>query len=855
MIDIQVIACCDSNRAIGKDNKLLYTIGEDLKRFKEMTTKQIVIMGYNTYKSLPEKVRPLPNRFNIILTRQSILYNNTPQNTHMFCTFTDCFEYLLTNHNNRQIYVIGGGEIYIQFINFYFTNYFNQFQISQIHLTQVLKKPNILANEVNKYTYFPRLDHLYYVLVNNSEVKVDSKTGDRYCYLTYESKSYNKSQKLAHNERQYLNQLSNIMKNGKKRINRTGIDTYSVFGGQLEFDISNSIPIITTKFVPVKGCIEELLWFLRGDTNAKHLQEKGVKIWDGNSSREFLDKCGLTHLEEGDCGKNYSHQWRRFGADYIDCNTPLPKNSYHGVDQINEALRMLKEDPYSRRIIVSAWNPCDLKKTVLPSCFTEDALVLTNNGYKFIKDVDEKNDLLYTHLGHYKRIEQKYITTIETSLINIKIDYHGQSIKCTPNHPFYVKSYKESKPNWINASELTNEHYIGMKINTNSIIPKFDLQENIGEFTKNKEARIKTEILEINEHDQWYMLGYFIGNGWITHKNDCNKYRIHFVVANHQIDYFKERITQYLTLYEIKNKDKNCIEFEGRQMNWWTVFKEFGYLANDKIIPEWVHDAPVEFIKSFLEGYQFANGCHDIKNREIKYTTVSDDIAFSIQRLYLKINKFAALSYQIRPPTTLIESRNTYSINFKYNDTVSNDNNNNNMNDNKSSYFEDDIVWYKIKDINIIPSKEQTVYNFNVKDDHTYIVNNLITHNCHSMFQFMVEDDDKGNKLLNCHMYQRSCDMFLGEPWNIFSYALLTYIFAKKTGMKPYKLFISFGDCHIYENHIEQCREQLKRNPLAEPKIILDDSIITKNWSEITVNDFQVIGYFSHPVIKADMAV
>lgn len=490
MINIQIIACCDSNRVIGKDNNLLYSIHDDLKRFKKMTLNQIVIMGYNTFMSLPKQVRPLPDRFNIILSRSFNKYMSDDK--HMICSYDDCFKYLQEHHNNKQIFVIGGSEIYHSFINFYFTELFKGFCISKIHLTQVLKKPAISEADKDNYIYFPYIDHLKYVLVDNSPIYYDDINKLKYCYLTYENKEVNNI-KLIHNERQYLNQLSYIMKKGHKRNNRTGIDTISIFGGQLEFDISNSIPILTTKFVPVKGCIEELLWFLRGDTNAKHLQEKGVKIWDGNSSREFLDNRGLTHIEEGDIGAGYGFQWRHFGANYINCNTSIPENEYQGIDQINEAIRMLKEDPYSRRIIVNAWNAKDLDKMAL------------------------------------------------------------------------------------------------------------------------------------------------------------------------------------------------------------------------------------------------------------------------------------------------------------------------------------------------VP--------------------------CHMSFQFYVEKDEHGQQHLSCHMYQRSCDMFLGEPWNIFSYALLTYIFGKKTNMKPKKLIISFGDCHIYENHINQVKEQLSRQILVEPKIILNDNIIDKDWNDITVNDFNIIGYFSHPSIKAMMAI
>lgn len=124
-------------------------------------------------------------------------------------------------------------------------------------------------------------------------------------------------------------------------------------------------PLLTTKRVFWKGVVEELLWFIKGSTNANELKEKGVGIWDGNSSREFLDKQGFTDREEGDLGPVYGFQWRHFGAKY----TTMQQNyEGQGVDQLKEVIRMVKEDPFSRRIMMTAWNPLDLPIMALPPC-------------------------------------------------------------------------------------------------------------------------------------------------------------------------------------------------------------------------------------------------------------------------------------------------------------------------------------------------------------------------------------------------------------------------------------------------------------------------------------------------------
>ncbi len=146
-------------------------------------------------------------------------------------------------------------------------------------------------------------------------------------------------------ERGYLDLLAEVLQSGARKTDRTGTGTLSVFGRQLRFNLADSFPLLTTKKLHTKSILTELLWFLRGDTNVKWLQERGVSIWD-----EWAD-------ENGDLGPVYGYQWRHW-------RTPDGRE----IDQINQVIQSLRKKPDSRRHIVSAWNPADVDKMALPPC-------------------------------------------------------------------------------------------------------------------------------------------------------------------------------------------------------------------------------------------------------------------------------------------------------------------------------------------------------------------------------------------------------------------------------------------------------------------------------------------------------
>lgn len=145
--------------------------------------------------------------------------------------------------------------------------------------------------------------------------------------------------------KQYHDLLQHLLDNGVKKHDRTGTGTLSCFGYQMRFDLSEGFPLLTTKKLHVRSIIHELLWFLKGDTNIAYLKENGVSIWD-----EWAD-------EHGNLGPVYGYQWRSW-----------PGKNGESIDQITDLLRQIKNNPDSRRLIVSAWNPADIPNMALPPC-------------------------------------------------------------------------------------------------------------------------------------------------------------------------------------------------------------------------------------------------------------------------------------------------------------------------------------------------------------------------------------------------------------------------------------------------------------------------------------------------------
>tara|TARA_Y100000816_G_scaffold289651_1_gene276553 strand:- start:804 stop:3452 length:2649 start_codon:yes stop_codon:yes gene_type:complete len=366
-------------------------------------------------------------------------------------------------------------------------------------------------------------------------------------------------------------------------------------------------------------------------------------------------------------------------------------------------------------------------------CFISGTKVLTNNGYKNIEDVNLKETLM-THTGKFQKILNLQRKNYNGVLYNITAKYHP-SFKCTDEHPFYTREktqkwnkelrkyeYLFKNPEWKKACDLTHHDYFGMKINEKNIIPEFSFDKNINQY--------KTDVINIklDNPDMWFMMGYFIGDGWIeeTTKSDGNCInKIRFAINLKDEKYVLQRINNILQITDKKcPSSKSCNKYGCSDFLWFHIFKKFGKYAHGKLIPEWVQDAPKEYIQEFINGYHTADGCIT-KNECYEFTTVSYNLAFGIQRLYLKLGHLFSIRKDIRPKTTVIEGRtvnqrDTYHIRGYIKETVRK----------YSSFIDNGYVWYAPFKIEKSVVENEPVYNFEVENDNSYVIENIISHNC-----------------------------------------------------------------------------------------------------------------------------
>lgn len=648
--------------------------------------------------------------------------------------------------------------------------------------------------------------------------------------------------------KEYLDLVQDVLDNGVLKENRTGVNTLYGFSKHYTIDISEKFPLLTTKDMSGfvwNSLIKELVWYLSGEEHIKEFR-KTSKIWNA-----WADEEGL--LETA-----YGRFWRRYpipeplsrldgeawaGAHKHAQFVGIEKMIYAGnerevlvLDQIAYILDTLIHNPNSRRMVLTAWHPANASVSKLPPCFVAGTKIATDRGYVPIETVGLGQTVI-TASGALSTVNEVWKTPYSGSTLTLRMGYMTETLTLTPNHPMLVKG-----KGWVDAQDLQVGDFLKIPVDKRSVVP-----------THNVELRGRNQTFELTK-DDFYVLGYYLGDGWSSAPG-TDRIRVCFSVNHEQRDEILPQLRKMIKISAKPGGGPNVTTYQTRSKKWIELFQSFGHKAHNKIVPDWVHAAPVEYVESFLKGYFDADGSEvpSLKNSSEAYTTVSPHVAYGVQRLMAKVGKVSAVYKQKRPSTCVIEGRvvnqrDTYYIKVLDNPTL--------------GQIEDGDLWLKLEEISENTTFEGHVYNFSVEDEHTYTANNIATHNCHFTAVFSVDGEDR----LNCHLTQRSGDIGLGIPFNIACYSALTYILAKASGRKPGKFSHTIVDAHIYcgdgeddpYSHVKALRTQLEREPLEHPTLeILGDVDPDKPLAFINglkFEDFVLHDYKAHPRIKMKVA-
>lgn len=379
---------------IGFKNSLPFHIKEDTKYFKDITTynfenkENIVIMGRKTWESIG--CRSLNKRINIIISKTLKIHENI-LNIHIVDSFESALDKAYSFGKNRYIFVIGGVSLY--------QDAFKHPMLESIYETKVR-----ILNDINKKQMFMRLTgndtfpscdlfgnlktieyDTYFsekIPDNFEEVYNNQVETDKY---TLNFIKYNRNKNTS--EKEYISLVKEILEKGEIKGDRTKTGTVSLFGNQIKFDLSESFPLLTTKFVGLKTVFLELIWMLQGKTNNNTLKKQGCNIWTKNSDdfhKKMIEK-GEDHID-GDLGPIYGYNFRSFGGKYEFLKEGENEDKRYiehggGFDQIQYVINEIKTNPESRRILFSGWNPLVLDKVCLPCCHFACQFYVRNKKY------------------------------------------------------------------------------------------------------------------------------------------------------------------------------------------------------------------------------------------------------------------------------------------------------------------------------------------------------------------------------------------------------------------------------------------------------------------------------------------
>ena len=356
-------------------------------------------------------------------------------------------------------------------------------------------------------------------------------------------------------------------------------------------------------------------------------------------------------------------------------------------------------------------------------CFVEGTLVNTDVGYKPIETVTGE-DLLLTHTGALKPVEnlQRTLLPAGSDLYRLDVKHHPTPIRCTEEHPFYVRTCRVKNgethfaaPEFLAAKHLTTSHVVGMPVDSRSVVHELTLTVNR-----------RPTTLRLDDPRQWWVLGYFLGDGWTQDNKKPDgrlQYRICFVAGHKDEAVVVPRLREVLPQLHLTKADvtQGCTKYVACNKMWWTLLQDFGRYAHGKRIPDWVHAAPTHLVQAFVEGYMQADGCERLTpsgTTEWRMGTVSPEVALGVQRLLAKLGHTFGVRLQKKPRTSTID---VYEVSGR---PVR-------LRPKCGAFIEDGYVWYNVTEVSVSTTpKAQWVYNFQVADDNSYCVCNVATHNC-----------------------------------------------------------------------------------------------------------------------------
>ena len=526
-------------------------------------------------------------------------------------------------------------------------------------------------------------------------------------------------------ENEYLKLLQKILDHGCTKKDRTGVGTKSIFGANLTFDLSRGFPLLTTKKVFFKGVVHELLWFLKGSTNIKYLNDNGVHIWD--------EWAG----EDGNLGPIYGKQWRA----WQDIKFIEPK---------------IKDKP-SPNQFVTQFN----KNIVCDYAFDQHGLV----GKTFVGNYGE-----FTVIKEYKEIDRG----AKRSFFDVQFSKSGYIAKrCRQNFnkTFVRDPYYPSVVGIGCMGEPSKEDVKLLYQTWVGILKRCYDPKHIG-------------------YGRYGDRGIFVDNEWLNFANFARD------VKSLPGWSLKKVYPKEYTL----DKDIKCSNYYSKDTCLWISIQEQSINIEGNEAIKVTRPEGTEFITM---GFKKLCADHELTSSSVSSCLRGDTLTH-------KGWKFERIDIDGLIPRTRIY----------------------------------DQIKSVIAEIIVNPnSRRLYISAWNVDD-----LNDMKLPPCHVSFEFCVNN---GN--LDCLFIMRSCDVFLGLPFNIASYSLLTYMIAQVTNLKPGKLIFMGGDVHLYLNHLEQTKELLARAPFEFPKIELNQNI--KNIDDFTINDFILKNYVCHPSIKAPIAV